>query len=98
MRTKSYLSSIEVFETLPEEVKMKAISIFGAYSEVNVSREYGRWTCSPDSWITKYYAPDHVCYFFDKNEIKKKYKNEIEIEENRYEEECKNCNWEALND
>ena len=90
-------SSVEVFDTLPEDIKQKAISIFGAYSDLNCSREYGRWSVNTCSAITADYAPDHLVYFFNKDEIKKKYAKEIEEEERRYKEESKYCNWESLN-
>lgn len=93
--SKSYLSNIEEFNTLPQEIKDKVISIMGAYSEVNVTYEFGRWDVGTCSCLRKHYAPDHKCWFFDKEEIKKQYSKEIEKEEKEYEEQCENCNWDA---
>lgn len=91
-------SSVEVFDTLPEDIKRKAISTFGAYSDLNCSREYGRWSVNTCSAITADYAPDHLVYFFNKKEIRKKYADEIKREEDRFYEESKYCNWDSLND
>lgn len=90
-------SSVEVFDTLPEDIKQKAISIFGAYSDLNVSREYGKWNVNTCSSITRDYAPDHLVYFFNKEEIRTKYADEIKKEEDRFYEESKYCNWDSLN-
>lgn len=91
-------SSVEVFDTLPEDIKQKAISTFGAYSDLNISREYGKWSVNTCSAITRDYAPDHLVYFFNKEEIRKKYADEIKREEDRFYEESKYCNWDSLND
>ena len=94
----TYLATVEDFNSLPQEIKDKVISIMGAYSEVNVSRAYGKLSVNTCSCLSRYYAPDHKVWYFEKKELKKQYSKEIEIEEKRYEEECKGCNWEALND
>lgn len=91
----TYLSTIEEFNTLPQEIKDKVISIMGAYSEVNVRRENGVLSAGTCSCISKHYAPDHKVWYFNKKELKKQYAKEIEAEEQRYYEECKDCNWDA---
>lgn len=91
-------SSVEDFNTMPQEVKDEVINIMGAYSEVNVTREYGRLRVNTCCCISKYYAPDHKVWFFKKDELKKQYAPQIEEEEKRFYEESKNCNWELLND
>lgn len=91
-------SSVEEFNTMPQEVKDEVINIMGAYNEVNVTREYGRLRVNTCSCISKHYAPDHKVWFFKKDELKKQYAPQIEEEEKRFYEESKNCNWELLND
>lgn len=90
-------ATVEDFNQMPQEVKDKVISIMGAYSEVNVTREYGRLSVSTCVCISRYYAPDHKVWFFNKEELKKQYAEEIKAEEDRFEEESKGCNWEILN-
>lgn len=92
----SYLSTVEVFNTFPQEIKNKVINTMGAYSEVSVKRENGVLSVGTCSCISKYYAPDHKVWYFDKKELKKQYAKEIEAKELRYYEECKDCDWEAF--
>lgn len=90
--------SVQRFNTLPEEVKRKVISDMGAFSEVNVTKEWGNYSVSPDHFLSSNYAPDHQVWSFTKEELKKQYAEQIEAEEKRYYEEGKDCNWESLND
>lgn len=92
-----YMSTVEQFNELPEEVRAKTISIMGAYSEVIVTYEYGRYDVGTCVCLKRYYAPDHKSWFFSKEELEKQYKKEIKAEEDRFYEESKDCNWELMN-
>lgn len=94
----NYLSTIETFNTFSEEVKSKALKMLGAYSEVNVRREFGEFSVGVDSFLSNNYAPDYKVWYFDKKELKKQYAKEIEKAEADYDKECAECNWNAMCD
>ena len=103
------LLALEIFQTLngagvpctlstgEEDIIVPgAHHISSTIEKLNVEREYGRYSVHTSFTLRKEYAPDFKSWVFDKKELKKQYQSEIEIEERKYAEECRNCNWEFM--
>lgn len=67
----SYLSGLDELLKLPKDVQEKTADRLIGYSEVCVTREYGEYTYFNGCCLQAHYAPDHKCWFFNKETVKK---------------------------
>jgi len=65
----NYLSDREELLKLPYEVQTKIADRLIGYSEVCVTREYGEYTYFNGCCLQAHYAPDHKCWFFNKETV-----------------------------